>query len=114
MDEKVLSHDIDDYFIMSHKEMKNFSYSRVNNYQMVKEIIYSYPSELSEILKLERPYEMKRFFRDHNDKMLFFKNFFSDIQDNQLNYVIYELITNQIKLNLINAKKYLFPKHDNT
>lgn len=104
MDEKVLSGDIDDYFIKSHKEMKGFSHSRVNNYQLLCELIYAYPSELSDILKLSRDYELKRFFKEYNNKMLFFEKFFSDIHDKQLKHVISEKIINQINLNLINAK----------
>lgn len=113
MDEKVNSNDITDYFIKSHKEMKGFSHSRINNYQMLCKLIYTYSDKLSNILKLSREYELKRFFKEYNDQMLYFEKFFSDIQDEQLNYIINEKIINQINLNLINAKK-LLSKHNNT
>lgn len=99
--------------IIAHREMKNFSYSRVYNYRLLVENIDNYYGELSLLLELSRNYELKHFFREHNDKMLFYKKFFSDINDEQLKHIIEEKINNQIKINLINAKKYLLSKNNN-
>ena len=107
MNEKVSYNDVFDYFIMHTEEMKRLSYSHAKNYVMVKEIIYSYDDELSKVIHFGRRYEMKKFFREHNDIMKRHRYFFNDMNDKELLHILNTLIQKQINKNLILAKKYL-------
>lgn len=112
--EKVSEQDIIDNYIMNHDEMVNISYSNAKNYQMLKNVIHLYNEKLEKILNLSRHHEMKLFFREQNDQLLFLKNEYKSISDKKLFNILMEIITKQISLNLFHARKNLLSKDNST
>ena len=114
MDEKVLYNDVFDYFVLHTKEMKNLSYSHAKNYLIIKDLIYNYDEELNKVLHYGRHYEIRKFFREHNDVLKRHKYFFNDMNDKNLLHILNTLIQKQINKNLILAKKHLVSKQNST